>query len=52
MFDSLFDRDAIALGVHVIRYNPIQEGQVTHGRLVELLNLLIAGMDDESILWI
>ena len=51
MFDALFDRDALRLGVRVIRYDPMEEGQETHGRLVELLELLLTSMRDTSIIW-
>lgn len=51
MFDALFDRDALGLGVIVIRYDPMQNGQETHGRLVELLELLSASAKDASMIW-
>ena len=51
MFDALFDRDALGLGIRVIRYDPMKDGQETHGRLVELLELLSTSIHDASIIW-
>jgi hypothetical protein len=51
MFDALFDRDALGLGIRVIRYDPMKDGQETHGRLVELLELLSTNIHDASIIW-
>ena len=46
MFDSLFDRDALSLGIRIIRYDPMKDGQETHGRLVVpyLPNLIQIGL--------
>jgi SIR2-like domain len=42
MFDALFDRDALELGVKIIRYDSEQKGNAPHSRLVELLEILLS----------